>query len=51
MMKVSAVTVASLRSRLCTIAERVPAGVRADIESVIYGINEGTAVANLLCRR
>lgn len=51
MVKVSAVTVATLRSRLCAIAERVPVGVRADIEAVIHGIDQGTAVANLLSRR
>jgi hypothetical protein len=44
-------TVARLRTRLRALADRMPAGVRADIEVVIHGIDQGTVVADLLARR
>jgi hypothetical protein len=44
-------TVARLRTRLRALADRMPSGIRADIESVIHGIDRDVAVADLLSRR
>lgn len=44
-------TVARLRMRLRALADRMPSGIRADIEAVIHGIDQGTMVADLLARR
>lgn len=48
---VPAVTVARLRTRLRAVADRVPPGIRMEIEAVIATIDQGTAVAVLLARR
>jgi hypothetical protein len=44
-------TVARLRTRLRALADRMPSGIRADIEGVIHGIDRDVAVADLLSRR
>ncbi|MXQ10951.1 DUF6626 family protein [Microvirga makkahensis] len=49
--QVPAATVTRLRSRLRAVADRVPAGIRTEIEAVIATIDQGTAVADLLARR
>src|SRR4051812_20785846 len=50
MVKVSAVTVATLRSRLCAIAARVPAGVAAEVMAVVESIDHATMIYRLLAR-
>lgn len=49
--KVPTSTVTRLRTRLRAVADRVPAGIRMEIEAVIDTIDQGTAVADLLSRR
>jgi hypothetical protein len=51
MVKVSAVTVATLRSRLCAIAACVPAGIAAEIKGVIEDIDQACQVADVIWRR
>ncbi len=49
--KVPTVTVMKLRSRLQAVAERVPPGIRSEIEFVVASIDQGLAVTDLLYRR
>jgi hypothetical protein len=49
--QVPTITVTRLRTRLRAVADRVPAGIRMEIEAVIDTIDQGTAVADLLSRR
>jgi hypothetical protein len=49
--RVPPITVTRLRTRLRAVADRVPKGLRTEIEAVIDAIDQGVAVANLLSRR
>ncbi|MBB4041814.1 hypothetical protein GGR34_003495 [Microvirga flocculans] len=48
--RVPSKTVTTLRTRLCAIAERVPAVTAAEIMSVVQEIDRACQVADLLCR-
>jgi hypothetical protein len=50
MVKVSAVTVATLRSRLCFIATHVPAGVAAEVMAVVESIDHAAMVQDFMRR-
>ena len=43
-------TIGTLRSQLCAIAERVPAGIGAEIANVIEEIDQGCVVADVIRR-
>jgi hypothetical protein len=49
--RVSPRTVALLRSRLRSMAARMPSGLRSEIEEIISRIEQADAVTNLLARR
>ena len=51
MMKVSSVTVRTLRFRLCAIAARVPAGLAAEIRTVVANLDQACRVADQIGRR
>jgi hypothetical protein len=50
MLRVSMVTVANLRSRLCAIAAHVPAGIAAEIRDVIESIDDACRIADVMRR-
>jgi hypothetical protein len=50
MVKVSPVTVATLRSRLCAIAARVPTPIAVQINGVIEDIDRACQIADLIRR-
>lgn len=50
MARVSPKTVATLRTRLCAIAERVPAGLAAEIMHIVEEIDRSCQIADLLCQ-
>jgi len=49
--RVSTPTVTTLRTRLRAVADRMPRGIRTEIEGIIASIDQGIAVADLLSRR
>jgi hypothetical protein len=49
--RVSTPTITTLRTRLRAVADRMPRGIRAEIEGVIAFIDQSTVVADLLSRR
>lgn len=48
--RVSSVTVATLRGRLCAVAARVPNTVAADVLRIVEMIDRDTAVADLMTK-
>jgi hypothetical protein len=49
--RVSTLTVTTLRTQLRAVADRMPRGIRVEIEGIIASIDQSTAIADLLSRR